>query len=243
VRSVVADRAHPLAGEQVGEDARHRAAVLHHVRHARRVAQVVLEHPEHTLLVTDEVDPRDVDAHAVRRDEPRGGPVEVLAAGDESSRQHAVADDLGVAVDVGQEQLQRLDALHDPALQLRPLGRADHPGHDVERERALLARERERDALVDVGAVQRFRAHLEIGGGGGGDRLVQRPVRRPDATVGGEHLVVGTRVGPLRGQVVVEQRRRHLTVVLGTGATRVVGTGGTLRGTAHGGHLSQRECG
>ena len=113
VRRVVADRAHPLAGEQVGEDARHRAAVLHHVRHAGRVAQVVLQHPEHALLVADEVDPGDVDAHAVGRDEPGRGPVEVLAAGDQAAGQHAVADDLGVAVDVGEERLQRLDALHD----------------------------------------------------------------------------------------------------------------------------------
>ena len=49
VRRVVADRAHPVGGEQVREHPRHRAAVLHHVGHPRRRAQVVLEHPEGAL--------------------------------------------------------------------------------------------------------------------------------------------------------------------------------------------------
>ena len=152
---------------------------------------------------------------------------------------HAVADDLGVAVDVGEEHLQRLDALHDAALQLRPLRRADHPGHDVERERPLLARERERDALVDVGAVQRLGAHLEVGHRRGRDRLVQGPVRRADAAVGREHLVPGAGVGPVRGEIVVEQRRRGGAVVLRLGCSGIVGSDGVLRGAAHGGHLPQ----
>ena len=244
VRAVVADRPHPLAGEQVGEDARHRAAVLHDVRHARRVAEVVLQDPEDPLLVPDEVDPRDVDAHAVGRDEPGRGPVEVLAAGDQAAGQHAVADDLGVAVDVGEEHLQRLDALHDAPLQLRPLRGADHPGHDVERDRPFLARERERDALVDVGAVQRLGAHLEVGHRRGRDRLVEGPVRRADAAVGGEHLVPGAGVGPVRGEIVVEQRRRGRAVLLRPVLLRldcsgIVGSDGVLRGAAHGGHLPQ----
>ena len=50
--------------------------------------------------------------------EPGGGAVEVLAARDQPPGQHAVADDLGVAVDVGEERLQRPHALDDPALQL-----------------------------------------------------------------------------------------------------------------------------
>jgi len=70
---VVADRAHPVRREQLRERPRHRATVLHHVAHAARRAQVVLQHPEGALLVPDEVDAADVDAdavgghHAVRR--------------------------------------------------------------------------------------------------------------------------------------------------------------------------------
>ena len=82
MRGVVADRAHPVRGEQIREDPRHRAAVLHHVGDPRRRAQVVLEHAERALRVAHQVDARDVDAHAVGRDDARGLAVEVLAGGD-----------------------------------------------------------------------------------------------------------------------------------------------------------------
>ena len=84
VRGVVVDRAHPMGGEQVRENPRHGAPVLHDVGHPRRRAQVVLEHPEVALFVADQVDARDVDAHAVGRDDAHGLAVEVLAGRDQA---------------------------------------------------------------------------------------------------------------------------------------------------------------
>ena len=191
MRRVVADRAHPVGGEQVREDPRHRAAVLHHVGDARRRAQVVLEHAERALRVAHQVDARDVDAHAVGRDDARRLAVEVLARGDQPARDHAVAQDLLLAVDVVEVHLQRLDALRDAALQARPLGRRDDPRHQIERERPLLTRQRERDALVDERAPERLGAGREFGG-------VRRREFGEDALVGSadvalrvEHLVEG----------------------------------------------------
>ena len=153
-----------MGGEQVREDPRHRAPVLHHVGHPRRRAQVVLEHPEVALGVADEVDAGDVDADAVGRDDAHGLAVEVVARGDQPARDDAVAQDLLLAVDVVEIVLQRLDPLGDAALEPRPFGGGDHPRDQVQRERALLAGQREGDALVDEGAAQRLGAGLQVRG-------------------------------------------------------------------------------
>ena len=49
---------------------------------------------------------------------PGGLAMEVLARGDQPLRDHLIAQDVLLAVDVGQEQLQRGDPLFDPALEL-----------------------------------------------------------------------------------------------------------------------------
>ena len=193
VRRVVADRAHPVGGEQVREHPRHRAAVLHHVGDTRRRAQVVLEHAEVALRVADQVDARDVDAHPVGRDDARGLAVEVLARGDQPARDDAVAQDLLLAVDVVEVHLQRLDPLLDAALEPGPLGRRDHPRHQVQRERALLAGQRERDALVDERAAERVGAGFELGGVGRGKLGVDALVGAADVALAVEHLVEGLR--------------------------------------------------
>ena len=200
MRRVVADRPHPMGGEQVREDPRHRAAVLHHVGHPRRRAQVVLEHPEVALRVADQVDAGDVDAHAVGRDDAHRLAVEVLAGGDQPARDDAVAQDLLLAVDVVEVVLQRLDPLRDAALEPRPLGRRDHPRHQVQRERPLLAGQRERDALVDEGAAQRLGPGLELGGIRRGKLGVDALVGPADVALAVEHLVERLRVG---AQIVV----------------------------------------
>ena len=77
---------------------------------------------------------------------PDRGPLEVGRGHDQAARDDAVGEDPARAVDVGEERLEREHPLADPGLDRRPLlGRQD-PGHEVERERPLLARELERDA-------------------------------------------------------------------------------------------------
>ncbi len=64
---VVADRAHSHGDEELGEGLRHHAPVRDDIAHAARHAHVVFEHPPAALLVPDQVDARDLDAHAVGR--------------------------------------------------------------------------------------------------------------------------------------------------------------------------------
>ncbi len=206
VRRVVADRADPVGGEQVGKDPRHGAAVLHHVGHPRRGPQVVLEHPEGALFVADQVDAGDVDPDAVGRHDARGLPVEVVAGGHQPARDHPVAQDLLVAVDVVEVGLQRGDALFDAAFQPGPFGGRDHPGHQVQRERALLAVQREGDALIGEGPVQRLGARRQFGGVRRRQFLVDPLVRSADRALGIEHLVERVGVGAAFGVAVEDGR-------------------------------------
>ena len=194
MRRVVVHRPDAVGAEQVGKHPGHHPAVLHHVGDARRRAQVVLEHPEHALAVADDVDAGDVDAHAVRRPDAGGVAVEVLTRRHQPARHHAVAQDLLVAVDVVEETLQRAHPLGDAGLQSGPLGRRDHPGNQVQREGALLAGQRESDALVDECPPERLGAGAEFIGAGGRELGVDAPVGRPHPALRVEHLVEGGRV-------------------------------------------------
>ena len=206
VRCVVVDGAHPVAGEQVREDPRHRAPVLHHIGHPRRRPQVVLEHPPGALLVADHVDARDVDAHAVGRHDADGLAVEMLAGGDQPARDDAVTQDLLVAVDVVEVCLEGLDALGDATLQPRPLGGRDDSRDLVQRKRPLLTGQRERDALVDEGPAQRLGAVVEVGGIRWRQLSIDALIRSANVSLRVEHLVEGFRVATARGVIAVEDR-------------------------------------
>src|ERR1700694_5927449 len=75
-----------MGGEQVRENAGHRAPVLHHVGHPGRRAQVVFEHPEVALGVADQVDARDVDAYSVGRHDADCLPMEMLTGRHQHAR-------------------------------------------------------------------------------------------------------------------------------------------------------------
>ena len=99
--------------------------------------------------VAHEVDARNVHPHAAgRRDAAARGAMEVRRRDDEPAGNDPGAHDLARAVDVVEEPLERAHPLRDPALDQRPLRRGDDTGHEVERERPLLTRVREGDALV-----------------------------------------------------------------------------------------------
>jgi hypothetical protein len=201
VRGVVVDGAHPVTGEQVRENPRHGAPVLHDVRHARGRAQVVLENPPGAFLVADQVDAGDMDAHAVGRDDAHGLAVKVLARRDQPAWDDAVVQNLLVAVDVVEIQLESFDALDDAALQPGPFGRRDHPRHHVQWKWPLLTGQGESDPLVDERAGQRLGAGFEVRGVRRRKLGVDALVRATHVALGIEHLVEGQRVG-VRRQVV-----------------------------------------
>ena len=206
---VVRDHLNGLAPEQFGQHPRHGGAVGQHVAHPGRAPQVVLQHAELAVLVTDHVDARHMDAHTVgwrvavgRSHEPRG-------ARDHLVRDEPVADDAGGAVDVGQEELERPHPLHQPCRHLGPLGAGEDPGHHVEGERSLLAVEVEGDSLVHEGAGQSggagrdvLGAHLGQGGG-------HRGVGHPGRAVAADHLVEGGLGQPTGGRAVAVEEVSH----------------------------------
>ena len=110
-RRIVGNRAHAVRREQFREHVRHRAAVLDDVRDAGRCAEIVLEHAEVAVSVADEVDARDVHAHAARRFDAGDRAVEVLRGDDEPTRHDPVVQDRAAAVHVGEEGFERLHAL------------------------------------------------------------------------------------------------------------------------------------
>ena len=111
------------------------------------------------------------------------------------------ARDLALArVDVVEERLQGRDPLHHTGLDDLPLVRRDDPRHGVERERPLLARVVEGDALVEVGAGQGVGALLEGAG-------VHRPQGVEDRLVGGARGAgLGQHLVPGRAEGVVSNR-------------------------------------
>ena len=99
--------------------------------------------------------PGDVDAHAVRGLEPGDDAVVVRRRHDGVARHDAVGEQLARPVGVGEEGLERQHPLPDARLDVVPVLGLDQAGHDVERERPLLARDAERDALLEIGRRQR----------------------------------------------------------------------------------------
>ena len=181
-------------------------------------------------FVPDEVDTGDVDAHAVGRLDARGLPVEVLARGDEALRDDHFAQDRLLAVDVVEEHLERLDPLLDAALEPVPLRGGDHAGHEVEGERPLLTRQRERDALVDECAPEGVRPRGEVLDDDRGEGIVDAPIGSADGAVV-KHLVERALVRP--DAVAVENAG------LGTvapGAARTLAGGPRRRLRTHSGH-------
>ncbi len=106
---VVIDALHARLVEQVRQDALADEPVLQHVGDAGRRAQVVLEDAEGPVRIADEVDARDVDAHAAR-----GPQAADAASGTARSRARgrggrARLEDALVAVDVVEEEAERAE--------------------------------------------------------------------------------------------------------------------------------------
>ena len=213
---IVADRPHPVRGEQVRKHPRHGAPVLDHIRHTRRRAQVVLQHPELAVLVANEVDTGDVDANPVGRADICRLPVKVLTRVDKSFGQHPIAQDLLRAVHIIEEQFERLHTLGDAALEFGPFGCRDDARQNVEWERPFLSRQRERHALVDECPSESIDPGVEVFATGFCQRLEDAAVCRAYLTAGVEHLVVGLSERRRAG-VAAEERALDLAWLGGRG--------------------------
>ena len=185
------DRPYFLLQEQAGEDPGHGPAVLHHVGHAGRHLQVVLEDPQYACLVTDDIDPGEVDPHTVRRLDAVRRPAEAGRGGEQRTRHHLVPDHLARPVDIGEKCLECAYPLHDARFDQLPLGRRDQPRDQVEREEPLFAGMGKHDALVAEAAIPGLRPARQVLAGERLQGVVQRPRMRARHAIRPEHLVVG----------------------------------------------------
>ena len=185
----MADRLDVVVAEGLGERAPHEGAVLDHVGEPRGAAQVVLEHPPEAVVVADEVDPRHVHEAAERRLDSGHRADIPLAGGDEPVRHDPVGHGPPLAVDVGDEAVERAHPLRQAGLELGPLVGGDQPRQQVERERLLAAAVVEGDALAEVGAVDQRRARHEGRRPQRAQARVQPPVRLARQVGPLEHLV------------------------------------------------------
>ena len=128
--------------------------VLDHVGDARGRAAVVFQNLEAAQLVAHQVGAVDVHVGAVGHVDAAHLRAIVLVAQDQLGRNHAVAEDLLVVIDVLQEEVDGGDPLGDAGLDGPPVLLGDDPRDHVERQDAvdgvLLAVDREGDAEAVV---------------------------------------------------------------------------------------------
>jgi len=91
------------------------------------------------LASAHQVDAGDMRVHTARQIETLRHGGELAVVQDVPLGDMAGAADLTLAVGVGQEQVQRLDPLRQPGLEILPLLVRQHARHDVERDRGLAA--------------------------------------------------------------------------------------------------------
>ena len=136
---VVLHLLHPGASIQSSQACLCRLPVREHIGHARRDSQIVLEHPE-AIVRAHQVRAADGDPGAIWRGEPAHLDSVLRAPPNDIHGDDAVVDDPGLPVavfrgglpiDILQEQIQGLDTLRQPLLELPPVCVRHHPGQAV----------------------------------------------------------------------------------------------------------------
>ncbi len=126
-----------LPGEHLWEQAHHHFAVFEHVAHAAGGTQVVFKHVISAVAIAHQVDAGDMRVDIAVQVQPDHRFLVTLVA------QHLIRwndpglDDALIVIDVGEEQVQRIDPLDTPALDHAPFAGRDAAGDDVERDQAL----------------------------------------------------------------------------------------------------------
>ena len=125
VVGIIVDRQHGMLGEQAGQQPHHHFAVFQHVGHAGGRAAIVLQDVEILVVDTHDVDAGDMGPDVVRA---RGGPAfpaGSIVAENEVLGNDPRAQNVLAAVDVGEEHVQRLDALDQAGFEPAPFVAAD----------------------------------------------------------------------------------------------------------------------
>ena len=186
----------PHAGKRLG----HRRSVLDDVADPARIAQIVLEHPVLALGIAHQVDAGDHAVRVVRHADAERVALEAVRRLHQPRGHDAVGHRRPVAgVDVGQEPVQRGDALCEAPLDLAPLRRGDESGEQVHRPGPLgalgIAIDGERDALAAEFLFDDALTAPQLGRVEVGEALHDGRIQRPDGAVTIERFVIGRELG------------------------------------------------
>ena len=193
---------HPGASIQAAQARLGRLPVREHIGHTRRDAQVVLEHLE-AIVGPNQVGAADGDPGTVRRGEAAHLDPVLWTASHNIYRDHTVTDDsglpvdvfgAGLAVDVLQEEVKRLDTLRQPLLKLPPVGARHHARQAVNGDDPLIGLvvpvDSEGDALVLEGACSPLLNAADLLYRELGQSLVEPPAVLSGRAVRQKHLVI-----------------------------------------------------
>ena len=203
---IVVNRTYSHALEHPRECLLQDGAILQHIRHAGRHAQVVLKHIELPVLVAHDICPGDVAPDVLRRVNAHALRAESCRCQREVLRDDAVVQDALVVVDIVDEHIQRAYTLFEPALQPIPILCTHHSRHHVEWQDALpaarVAVDVEGDAHEHQVALRRRLSALELAIVHRLYTLDQRPRLRARHAVGLHQLIVEA-----LGLIVIEVHR------------------------------------
>ncbi len=143
---------------------RHGLGHGHGVRHPRRRTDVVLQHQQRAVLVADDVEAGDRDPGARHRGTAGEVLLEVGRRVQDVGRHDAVGDAPTLGVDVGDEGVERADALRQPVGEELPLPRVEQARDGVGAE-GVAARSTEADAPLLQHGVDAAAQVVTFGGG------------------------------------------------------------------------------
>ena len=126
-----------LVREELAEHALGGRPVLEHVGHTGWHPQVVLEHVHRAVRVADQVAAADVGPDVVRRPNPHALGAEVPRAEHDLGGHQPGIEDALLAVDIGDEVVQRGQPLQQPGLDPVPLAAGDDARDHVEGPRTV----------------------------------------------------------------------------------------------------------
>ena len=171
----------------------HRFPVCNHIGDAGWDPQVVLQHSE-AVVGPDEVGAADANPGAVGGRKAAHLRAVLWALHDHVHGDDAVFENTGFAVDVFQEEVERLHPLGQPLFQETPLASGDNPGYAVHGYypflALLIAVDGEGDVLVGEGTGDPFLDAPDLLGGEREQAFVERLVMLPGRSVLQEHLII-----------------------------------------------------
>src|SRR5262249_26050807 len=131
---IIANGTHIAAIENLRKRAFHDLAVFENVRNTRRAAQIIFQDVIFPVAVADQIGSGDVAPGPLRRLQSNASLAEGFCREDQVQRDDTILEDLLVMVNVVDKDIQRMNALTEPALDRYPFVGRNNPRNNIERK-------------------------------------------------------------------------------------------------------------